>query len=288
MKKTLLLTAFVFTQLMTAQEPCVVSIPDANFKDALLSHNPVIDTNEDGEIQCDEAAAYSDILSLQFSDIEDLTGIEAFVNVPYINCSGNQLTSLDVSQNVALTRLDCNNNQLTTIDVSNNTVLQALYCGENLMTQVDVSSNTALNSFHATGSQNLTMINIANGNNSNFIRMMVAGSPNLTCIQVDAISDTANWSGADFNKPSQAQYSTNCTMSTTDFDVMRIVAYPNPTNGIVNISEMANVIVFDIQGRRIAENSNVTSFDLSSQTQGIYFAQITTGEGTETIKIVKK
>ena len=40
----------------------------------------------------------------------------------------NQLTSLDVSNNTALTYLDCGNNQLTSLDVSNNTALEYLYC----------------------------------------------------------------------------------------------------------------------------------------------------------------
>ena len=35
----------------------------------------------------------------------------------------NQLTTLDVSKNTALTDLDCDNNQLTTLDVSKNTAL---------------------------------------------------------------------------------------------------------------------------------------------------------------------
>lgn len=34
----------------------IVSIPDANFKTALLNHTPAIDTNGDGEIQVSEAS----------------------------------------------------------------------------------------------------------------------------------------------------------------------------------------------------------------------------------------
>jgi hypothetical protein len=37
----------------------------------------------------------------------DLTGIEDFTDLEYFNCSYNLLTSLDVSQNTALTGLDC-------------------------------------------------------------------------------------------------------------------------------------------------------------------------------------
>ena len=49
----------------------------------------------------------------------DLTGIEDFTDLESFNCSYNLLTSLDVSQNTALTYLLCDYNQLTSLDVSN-------------------------------------------------------------------------------------------------------------------------------------------------------------------------
>ena len=59
----------------------------------------------------------------------------------------NQLTSLDLSQNTALTQLSCNNNQLESLDLSQNTALTMLYCNSNLLTSMDISKNTALNIF---------------------------------------------------------------------------------------------------------------------------------------------
>jgi Leucine-rich repeat (LRR) protein len=56
----------------------------------------------------------------------------------------NQLTSLDVSKNTALTGLMCENNQLTSIDVSKNTALFVLHCNNNQLTSLDVSKNTEL------------------------------------------------------------------------------------------------------------------------------------------------
>jgi len=56
----------------------------------------------------------------------------------------NQLTTLDVSKNTALTRLECFDNRLTTLDVSKNTELTGLCCFDNQLTSLDVSNNTAL------------------------------------------------------------------------------------------------------------------------------------------------
>ncbi len=43
----------------------------------------------------------------------------------------NQLTSLDVSKNTALTELDCSDNQLTSLDINKNTDLTYLVCCNN-------------------------------------------------------------------------------------------------------------------------------------------------------------
>ncbi len=65
-------------------------------------------------------------------------------NIEVLYCGGNQLTSLDVSRNAALTYLRCDNNQLTTLGVNHNTALKELYCLDNQLTTLDVSRNTAL------------------------------------------------------------------------------------------------------------------------------------------------
>ena len=43
-----------------------------------------------------------------------------------MNCGWNQLTSLDVTNNIALFGLICSDNQITSLDVSNNVVLEEL------------------------------------------------------------------------------------------------------------------------------------------------------------------
>ena len=52
-------------------------------------------------------------------NIADLTGIENFMALTYLQCSSNQLTTLDVSGATALITLLCSNNPLTSLDVRN-------------------------------------------------------------------------------------------------------------------------------------------------------------------------
>ena len=121
----------------------VVDIPDANFK-AYLVINKAINTNGDNEIQVSEASVFKDTIDCSKMRISNLTGIEAFTALTCLNCSTNQLTSLDVSKNTALTSLYCYAIQLTSLDVSKNTALTWLDCCLNQLTSLDLSKNTAL------------------------------------------------------------------------------------------------------------------------------------------------
>ena len=135
-----------------------VNIPDANFKAYLVGHN-LINTNGDSEIQVSEANAFNGAINCWSMNIADLTGIEDFTALTYLNCGGNQLTSLDVSQNTALTTLSCGNNNLTSLDVSEATALTTLYCYSNQLTSLDVSQNTNLIDLDCSGNP-LTNLNV--------------------------------------------------------------------------------------------------------------------------------
>ena len=76
--------------------------------------------------------------------IYDLRGIEDFTALTYLDCYNNQLTTLDLSNNLALDTLACTSNQLTTLYVSNNTALTVLRCGGNQLTSLDLGNNPAL------------------------------------------------------------------------------------------------------------------------------------------------
>ncbi len=119
-----------------------VFIPDTAFLKALIEVG--VDTNEDSLISYVEAEA---VTMLSFRDglaLNNMRGIEAFINLEDLYIHRKGLTSLDVSNNTALTSLDCGMNRLTSLDVSKNTALVSLVCGLNELASLDVSMNTAL------------------------------------------------------------------------------------------------------------------------------------------------
>ncbi|MCF6308203.1 MAG: T9SS type A sorting domain-containing protein [Flavobacteriaceae bacterium] len=174
MKKLLLLITLFIGVTVSAQ---IVDIPDANFKSHLLNYSPTIDTNGDGEIQYTEAEVITQLWALGLG-ISDLTGIEAFVNIELLNASGNSLTTLDLTNNLALERLELSGNDLTSIDVTNSLALEKLFLKGNDLTSIDVANNLALEWLILT-ENNLTSIDVANN-----LALRTLSKTDLTSIDV--------------------------------------------------------------------------------------------------------
>lgn len=91
----------------------VINIPDPNFKNRLILLG--IDSNADGEIQQSEAIAVTDMV-INNANIVDITGIEAFINLEYLDCKNNQITVLNLSSFTGLKDLYCENNLITSLN----------------------------------------------------------------------------------------------------------------------------------------------------------------------------
>ncbi|AXG67857.1 internalin-J [Kordia sp. SMS9] len=124
----------------------VTFVPDDNFEQYLIDQglDDVLDnyvlTNNINTIE---------VFSISSRQIHDLTGIGGFTALEELNCTSNELTSLDLSQNVALRRLKCYFNELTSINLTQNTALERLECFVNNLTTIDLTQNTALNYLRA-------------------------------------------------------------------------------------------------------------------------------------------
>jgi len=89
--------------------------------------------------------------------ITDLSGIEYFTSLTYLNCSSQQLKELDISKNIMLEWLYCEDNQLVTLNVSQNITLRDLFCGYNQLSALDVSNNITLHSLFCGYNQLLSL-----------------------------------------------------------------------------------------------------------------------------------
>ncbi len=229
-----------------------VNIPDFNFSNWVLTNVPH-KTNTD-YITFAEAASYSGKMDLSGLQIFDLTGLEAFSNLTYLDCfgfgidsldltslkkltylhasanslnihgltalqtllvGGGPLSSLDVTTNVSLKILDCRNISLSSLDLSKNAKLTDLYCsGVYGLSSLDLSKNKVLSFFDVSGGF-LTSLNIQNGNYRN-MTFIATNNPTLSCITVDNITYAiSNWAGFVDNTD---YFSTNCALYVKFFD----------------------------------------------------------------------
>jgi hypothetical protein len=127
------------------------AIPDTNFEQALIDLGYDFGTPDGTVITATIDTVV--ILNLLNDGISDLSGIEDFTALKELNCAGNYLTSINLSQNSALNILSCNGNQLTSLNVAQNTDLVTLSCFQNQLTSLDVSQNVKLNLLNCRNNQ---------------------------------------------------------------------------------------------------------------------------------------
>ena len=159
--------------------------------------------------------------------IFDLTGIEDFTNLIYLQCYNIQLSFLDITQNTLLQHLEFPYNQLDSLDVSQNTFLKKLECEGNNISVLDLTNNSDLVYLNCENN-GLLSLDLRNGNNDHIIRINIETNFNLTCVNVDdSIYSTNNWNsyGTNINGQSisaefdpQHYYSNNCTGTTSIYE----------------------------------------------------------------------
>ncbi|TYB76320.1 T9SS type A sorting domain-containing protein [Bizionia myxarmorum] len=167
----ILLSGFSYAQTTTA-------ISDANFEQALI--NQGIDTNGfNGTILNSDAES---IISLNIYDknINDLTGIEAFVNLRHLYGYNNNISQLDLSHNLALTILDVENNGIENLNISQNINLEELYVSNNLLQALTVSHLLDL----AVLSANLNNLNSLNVSNNSKLEALWCYSNNISILDL--------------------------------------------------------------------------------------------------------
>ena len=114
--------------------------------------------------------------------VSNLKGIEYFYNLETLDCSGHQLTSLDLSKNTKLTKVACSKNRLTSLNVSSCKSLKDLECISNELEQLDVTNNTLLESLNCK-SNKLTQLNLTN---NKALSTLVCSSNPLSVIDVSS------------------------------------------------------------------------------------------------------
>ena len=301
MKIFLIFTCLFILENGLAQED-IVYIPDTNLKEWLITKD-YINTNGDNEIQVSEAIAYTGNVGGYAGSlgnpITDATGLEAFVNITAINFSGQALTTLDLSSNPLVELAIITRNNLTSINVENNFALENISLDFNNLTEADFSNNSVLTRITMTQNENLTQVNLANGNNANMMNVGLIIVPNLTCVQIDpgfvvpqpSGSGAHRWWYDDYSIFSEDCWQEDLAVAEQKKSIAKMSVYPNPAKDVLNISgkEVQIVKVYNVLGQQMKVMHFNNSVNVQGLTPGTYVLQVEDVEGNvQNIKFIKK
>ena len=179
--KIRLLTLLLFAgHIICAQ---ITLIPDSIFEQKLIDLN--IDIVHDGWVLTNSINSIDSLdISVQNGQadkITDLTGIENFGNLQYLNCSNNKFDTLNLNNSqylkhiicaydsievllidslFALNKLQCNSNNITNLNLSGNPSLTKLWCWDNQLDNLDLSNNIYLGYLFC-GENNITSLDLS-------------------------------------------------------------------------------------------------------------------------------
>ncbi len=142
--KALLAAMLILLVLLCSFALADVAVNAKNFPDAAFRKVvKTFDINGDGKLSDSEIEKVTSI-SCENSGISSLKGIENFSKLEGLHCSGNSLTSLDLSGNPSLWVLECGNNQLSALNVGCCPRMNLLYCDGNRLTSLNLAKNPCM------------------------------------------------------------------------------------------------------------------------------------------------
>ena len=141
MKKLLLLSLLVNNGKISSQT--YVMIPDPNFVTYLQGIIPAAMNGNSLNISSPLVTTTTQTLNISSTSISNLSGIQYFTSLNYLDCSYNYLNNLSALPNSVQT-LVCNNNSLNTISTFP-TSLQTLFCQYNSLTSLPTLPNSITN-----------------------------------------------------------------------------------------------------------------------------------------------
>ncbi|AUC16186.1 hypothetical protein BTO06_13895 [Tenacibaculum sp. SZ-18] len=268
-----------------------ITIIDESFESYLEGINVGNGIIGDGLVFTELVAELTE-LDVSYQYISDLSGIEYFTSLTTLNCSGNELTSLSVTDLKDLTTLDCSYNDITVLDITKNTNLVNLNCSANQLSELNTLSNSLLESIICevnnieylnlvnninlsrliANDNSLLGISLKNGNNTLITNenFSAFANSNLTCVEVDDVNySNTKWAQIDM----QTNFSENCTPVNDDcsFTVPITLGQDTPGDTISASGAVTNpncaesgVVVFDVWYSFIAPESGSMNITISA------------------------
>jgi len=323
MKKIITISLMLFAGIIYSQ---ITLIPDPEFEEALILQGIDSDGIVNGQVLTSDIENITTFHLLGNPSITDLTGIEDFVNLEFLDINSVNITEINLSENLNLNRLDIWDVSLNSLDISNNIALEQFQLSLNSssgfftsdINTLNLSANTLLDRINISGvnlsfldflnninitylvlhsMESLNDINLKNGNNELILFLQIFNNQNLQCVQVDnpeaVIAGTVppydNW--VIENNPIITD---DCNLGIEENLISIINVYPNPVKERLYILNTENIkiekiTIYDILGKVVLiEKNSFNKLNLSDLNSGILLVKIKTERGTITKKIIKE
>ena len=137
-----------------------VILNDINFKDGNFRKRITDITGvQEGQLISNEQIARITELNLRNSGIENLDGIEFFTALEMLDCYDNNITELDLRNNINLTEVDFGDNFISEFKLPSN--IQIIHCKDNLFTELNLSQYSQLTTLDCSKNKDLVLIDVS-------------------------------------------------------------------------------------------------------------------------------
>ena len=178
---------FLFFLLLSAfgisAQNFLTIIPDSIFEQHLI--NLGYDNTLDSLVITDSISSIDTLIIIGFSgfEITNLIGIEDFSNLNYLDCSNNNIDTLNLNSNERLKYLDCSSNSLDLWRIDSLNALDILKCSFNNLTDLNTVGNGSLTVLECI-SNNIDFLNL---DNNTFLGTVRCGHNNLSALDLSAL-----------------------------------------------------------------------------------------------------
>lgn len=287
MKNLLLISIICLGSAWTAYSQ-YTQIPNPGFEQRL------IDLGIDSEGVLDGQVLSSDIENVEELRLDNISysrlrGLEDFTSLKTLeldNCSGDYTLDLSMVESLENFHLygqtDNINTLLNHIDFNNNPNLK----------EIVLLEDWAIRSINLKGSDQFIdslFIDYWAGGDIPFRRAQNSGNEMLLCVEVTNPEDAENQQGDYANwQAGGIFYTTDCTLSVSDFEIADFKIYPNPAKEFFQIEtsvEMESISIYDIQGKKIKNyKTSQQNYSVADLSAGLYFLRIQLQSGESFMK----
>ena len=250
MKTRFLAFLFFAAHTLSAQ---ITFIPDSIFEEHLI--NLGYDNLHNGRVLTDSVSSIDTLIISGYTNFEisDLSGIEDFYNLQYLDCSNNNLDTLNLNYNQYLKHIVCEADSIEVLMIDSLFSLKILQCNSNNITELILTGNPAIDSLECSNNK-LTTLDLSN---NIYLGYLFCGENDLTNLDVSML---------DLYALRCQNNEINTIDLANNYSLEWLSCYNNNLQNI-NLNDNPNLVVLNIgnvSSQPAAYSNNLNNLDLSN------------------------